>query len=198
MNTDKRLFSQKLRHWLDGSSNKTFESLNEAFAEKSFAVAILILMAVPALPIPTGGVTHVFEVIAIILAAQMLIGRKQIMQPKKFKNVRPGKTMERTAIPKLIDLISWFEKRFKPRHSSSFQMALVSRAIAVLLMIFIAFAFMAPPFSGLDTLPSLGAVIICLSIVLDNLFLTAIGLTVGLIGIAVVLELGKIIINLFG
>ena len=35
----------------------------------------MILLGVPALPLPTGGVTHVFEVITVLLAAQLVVGR---------------------------------------------------------------------------------------------------------------------------
>lgn len=197
-NKDKsELFSHRLQIWLNSKTHKTFESLNLAFAEKSFAVAILILMAVPALPIPTGGITHVFEIIAMLLAGEMILGLKAIWLPERWRKLRPGKLMEKKAIPKLVSLISWFEKRFKPHHKSTFEVSFVSRFIGLLLIGFTVTAFLAPPFSGLDTLPSLGVVIICLSIILDNLLLMLIGAIVGSLGLALILELGKIIVNLF-
>ena len=52
--------------------------MNDVFAEKSFAVTIMLLMFVPALPLPTGGATHVFEAITVLLAAQMVLGRSAI------------------------------------------------------------------------------------------------------------------------
>lgn len=69
-------FTDELEHWLRGDDPKTLGSLAEVFAEKSFAVTILLLMFVPALPLPTGGVTHVFEGIAVVIAAQMVLGRR--------------------------------------------------------------------------------------------------------------------------
>lgn len=192
-----KLFSHRLEAWLRLKTHKTFESLNEAFAEKSFAVAILILMSVPALPIPTGGITHVFEIIAMLLAGEIVLGFKAIWLPRRWRQLRPGKVMEQKALPKLIGLISWFEKRFKPHHKSTFEQTVVSRFIGLLIIGFTVTAFFAPPFSGLDTLPSLGVVIICLSIILDNLFLMLIGTLVGALGLAVILQLGKIIVDLF-
>ena len=59
------LFSGQLEAWLRTNGTKTVGSLADLFGERSFAVTILFLMFVPALPLPTGGVTHVFEVIAI-------------------------------------------------------------------------------------------------------------------------------------
>ena len=51
--------SEALERWLEGTSDKTVGSLIDVFEEKSFAVLFVVLMAVPALPAPTGGVTHV-------------------------------------------------------------------------------------------------------------------------------------------
>lgn len=191
------LFSLKLEAWLKSKTHKTFKSLNDVFGEKSFAVAILILMAVPALPIPTGGITHVFEIIAMLLAGEMVVGLREIWLPERWRKLRPGKLMEKRAIPKLVSLIRWFEKRFKPHHKTTLEMTIVSRFIGLLLIGFIVTAFLAPPFSGLDTLPSLGVVIICLSIILDNIILMLIGAIVGALGLALILELGKVIINFF-
>ena len=68
MTTDAGAFSDDLESWLHTDEKKTLGSLGDVFAEKSFAVAIMLLMFLPALPIPTGGVTHVFEAIAALLA----------------------------------------------------------------------------------------------------------------------------------
>ena len=56
-------FSKQLEDWLKSDSPKTLGGLGAVFEEKSFAVAILLLMFIPALPLPTGGITHVFEAI---------------------------------------------------------------------------------------------------------------------------------------
>ncbi len=61
-------FSDQLERWLRSDETKTLGALGDVFAEKSFAVTILLLMFVPALPLPTGGISHVFEAITIVLA----------------------------------------------------------------------------------------------------------------------------------
>ena len=66
--------------------------MNDVFAEKSFAVTIMLLMFVPALPLPTGGVTHVFEAITVLLAAQMVLGRRTIWLPARWKRRDLGAT----------------------------------------------------------------------------------------------------------
>ena len=44
----------------------------------------MLLLGVPALPLPTGGVTHVFEIIAVLLAVQLIVGRDDIWVPTKW------------------------------------------------------------------------------------------------------------------
>lgn len=58
--------SDRIEQWARGDAPKTLGSLIEVFGEKSFAVIFVILLGVPALPLPTGGATHVFEVIAAL------------------------------------------------------------------------------------------------------------------------------------
>ncbi|HSX27262.1 MAG TPA: hypothetical protein VLG25_00600, partial [Patescibacteria group bacterium] len=62
----KKVFSSDLEDWLNSDTKKTFDSFNEVFAEGSFAVFIILLLAIPALPLPTGGISHVFEIIAML------------------------------------------------------------------------------------------------------------------------------------
>ena len=72
-------FSDQLERWLRSDGTKTLGALSEVFAEKSFAVTIVLLMFVPALPLPTGGISHVFEVITVVLAAEMVLGRRTVL-----------------------------------------------------------------------------------------------------------------------
>ncbi len=95
-------FSDKLETWLNSKSPKTLGSISDTFAEKAFAVSILLLMALPALPIPTGGITHVFETAAIILASQLVIGRKTFWLPGflgRLKLGTPAKAAILSSVP---------------------------------------------------------------------------------------------------
>ena len=69
---DDELLSDELERWLQSDRPKTIGGLVELFQEKSFAVLFVVLLAIPALPLPTGGVTHVFEVIAMLLALELV------------------------------------------------------------------------------------------------------------------------------
>ena len=57
-------------------------------------------------------------------------------------------------------------------------------------MLFAVGAAVAPPFSGLDTLPALGAVIVCLAVILEDIAIYVAGTAVGLGGIALIVTIG--------
>src|SRR5690349_1307171 len=58
--------SDEIERWLHESSDHTVGALLDLFGKKSFAVLFIILLGVSALPLPTGGATHVFDVIAVL------------------------------------------------------------------------------------------------------------------------------------
>src|SRR3990167_2163409 len=93
------LFSQELEDWLKSKKPKTLAGLDEVFGERSFAVIFLGLMSLPALPIPTGGITHVLELIVMILALELIAGRRNIWLPAKWKSYKLNKTVEAKAVP---------------------------------------------------------------------------------------------------
>src|SRR5882672_9110154 len=95
-------FSDELERWLQSDEPKTLGAMGDVFAEKSFAVTILLLMFVPSLPLPTGGITHVFEVIVVLLSAQMVVGRTTIWLPERWKKRELGKTLTGKAIPFIV------------------------------------------------------------------------------------------------
>ena len=153
-------FSDQLERWLESDEPKTLGTMGDVFAEKSFAVTILLLMFVPALPLPTGGITHVFEVITVLLAAQMVLGRRTIWLPKRWQRRELGATLTGKAIPFIVRRVRWFERFSHPRAAALFNQRWFLRFLGLELMAFaIAAAGIAPPFSGLDTLPALGAVV---------------------------------------
>lgn len=175
----------------------SLDQLLNIFKERSFGVLLVLLLAIPALPLPTGGLTHIFEIIAMFIVLQMIIGRKSIWLPKKWLDKNLSKSFRNTALPKIIRLISFVEKFARPRFSNLFKNRLFLQSIGLVCLIFIVAAFLAPPFSGLDTLPSLGVVIIGLSLIFEDLILTILGSLIGIVGLALVVALGKIVLYLF-
>src|SRR6202140_4425008 len=79
--------SDELERWLSGAGEKTLGSLVELFQEKSFALLFVLLLGVPALPLPTGGATHVFEIIAALLALELIAGRDRIWLPERWREL---------------------------------------------------------------------------------------------------------------
>lgn len=189
-------FSKTLEEWLHSNKPKTLESLNEVFAEKTFAIAFLILMSFAALPIPTGGLTYVFEVITILLATEMLIGRQNIWLPKRWQNKHLGKTFKTKTIPAIIKFVRWFEKYSRPRLKYLTENQLSVKAIAFIVIIFTLAAALAPPFSGLDTLPALGVILLSLGMILFDSFILMLGFVVGTTGIVIIISFAAIVTRL--
>jgi hypothetical protein len=189
-------FSDELERWLESDQPKTLGSMNAVFAERAFAVSILVLMVVPAFPLPTGGVTHVLEVIAVVLAAEMVIGRRTIWVPSRWKGRELGATLTGKALPFLLRRIRQVERVSRPRGRWLYARGWFKRVLGLVLMAFAISAALAPPFSGLDTLPALGAVAVALSIILEDVVVLAIGLGIGTGGIVLILTVGAALVRL--
>jgi len=188
--TAERDFSDELEEWLRGDAPKTVGALGHAFEERGFAVTILLLMFVPALPLPTGGITHVFEVITVVLALQMVLGRRTIWLPRRFKERELGTSITEKAVPFISRRIRWFERFSKPRLAGLFDQRWFIRVVGLVIIVFTVGAAVAPPFSGLDTLPALGVVMICLSIILGDVIVLGAGVLIGTGGILLIITIG--------
>ncbi|HSX47679.1 MAG TPA: exopolysaccharide biosynthesis protein [Patescibacteria group bacterium] len=188
-------FGKKLELWLKGNEPKTLNSLISVFDEKSFAVAFIFLLFIPALPLPTGGITHIFEIVAMLLAIEMILGRKTIWLPKRWQNLNISSLTK--ALPKILNKINWIEKHSKPHLKGLLKNSLLIRLTGFILFIFCLSAFLAPPFSGLDTLPSLAVVLLGLSLIFEDIYIYISGILVGIIGIGLVISLGVALFNSF-
>ena len=112
-------FSDQLEAWLESDEPKTLGALGAVFEEKSFAVTVLLLMFLPALPLPTGGITHVFELITVLLTAQMVVGRRTIWLPERLQRRELGTALTGKAIPFIVRRVRWFEHFSRPRGGAS-------------------------------------------------------------------------------
>lgn len=186
----RKLFSDELEAWLSSDDTKTLGSLHHVFGEKSFAVAFLILLFIPALPVPTGGLSHVTEAIAIVLAAQMAVGRRALWIPKGLKHRSIGKTTQEKALPFMMRRIRWLENYSKPRLGGSLDSWPARSTLGIIILLFCIMAFISIPFSGLDTLPSLGVVVIALGIILEDVVLIIAGTILGCIGTGIIIASG--------
>ncbi|MDQ1458458.1 MAG: hypothetical protein QOH28_4078 [Actinomycetota bacterium] len=194
--TAEREFSDELEDWLRADTPKTLGDLGDAFKEKSFAVTILLLMFLPALPLPTGGITHVFEVITIFVALQMVLGRRTIWLPRRWKKRELGATITGKAVPFIIRRVRWFEKFSRPRLAQLFRQREFIRVVGLIIIGLTAAAAIAPPFSGLDTLPALGVVAIALAIILEDAVVLGIGVLIGTGGVVLIVTIGAALARL--
>lgn len=190
-------FSKVLESWLKSGKDTSLAGLIQVFAEKSFAIIFLLMMALPALPIPTGGITHVTELIAMLLCLELIIGRKTIWLPKRWTAINVHKTLSGKAGSRLMGVIRWFERFSRKRGGDVMTQQLVVSIIGVVILLFTAAAFIAPPFSGLDTLPALGVVVISLGLILEDVLFVLAGILIGISGIGVELALGKALFSGF-
>jgi hypothetical protein len=190
--------SDELERWLADDGEKTLRSLIDVFGEKSFALLFVLLLGVPALPLPTGGATHVFEIIAALVAVELIAGRKQIWLPRRwFALELTGKRRQRF-IAALMRMIRRLERLSRPRMRFLFHHRLTSVVFGALVVAGSAGAFFAPPFTGLDTLPSLGVVLISLGVLLEDVLVVIVGVLVGAAGVALEIVLGSAAINSLG
>lgn len=190
-------FSNRLSHWLKNKKPKTLASIEEVFGEKTFAIALLLLLFIPALPIPTGGISHLTELVGMLLALEMIIGRRTIWLPKSLSSRTISDTTVHKAIPFIEKRIRWFEKFSRPRLTKLLKDRLFRSFLGLVFFIFCLGAFLAPPFSGLDTLPALGVVIMSLGLILEDVAVLIIGIIIGSAGLAINIGLGSALINLF-
>jgi hypothetical protein len=187
----KALWSDRLSSWLGSDHPKTLAGLRDAFGNESFSLGILILMAVPALPLPTGGVTHLFEVIAFLLAIGLMTGGR-LRLPKRWIHRTLPKGVHHTLLPRLIRWTRWYERHVHPIGGRLLNSPVGLRVVGALLSICIIAAFIAPPFSGLDTLPSLGAVCMAAALLLEDIRLMLAGCVLAGVGIGLIVTLGAL------
>ena len=108
-------FSDELEGWLNSEGDKTLGSLLELFGRRSFAVVFVLLLGVPALPIPTGGATHVFEVIAMLLSLELIVGREEVWLPRRWRTLELGGERRRRFLHAMLRMIRRLERVSRPR-----------------------------------------------------------------------------------
>jgi hypothetical protein len=167
----------------------------ETFEQKSFAVLFVLLLGVPALPIPTGGATHVLEAIAMLLALQLLVGREKVWLPRRWRAITLTGPKRARLLERLLRLIRWLERRSHPRGRFVFGGRASNTAFGALVMVGTVAAFVAPPFAWLDTLPALGVVLLSLGVLLEDALIAAAGIAVGAGGIALVVLLSRAVMR---
>jgi hypothetical protein len=191
VSVDEEKLSDELERWLTGKGDKTVGGLVTVFGERSFAVLFVLLLAVPALPLPTGGATHVFELIAILGAIQLVAGRDEIWLPRRWRAIQLVGDKRERFLRALLRLIRGLERISRPRLAFLFDNRAGRTVFGLLVIGASVAAFLAPPFTGLDTLPALGAVLISVSVLLKDALILVLGLVAGAAGVILEVVLGE-------
>jgi hypothetical protein len=187
--------SQLLKDWRDTPGDKTLGGLIDTIGPRSFALLFIILLGLPALPVPTGGVTHVLEVVAMLLALQLIVGRKTVWMPDRWRGTQFEEGNKAKFIDGLINTTTKLERYSKPRLTWLFGYwwSDVLYGIAVLLGTLA--AFLAPPFTGLDTVPALGVVILSVGVIMQDIAFVAAGVILIAGGAVLEVTIGDAVYN---
>src|ERR1044071_1854116 len=142
-----RYISVKLEEWVESDRKKTIGDLVDTFGPRSFAILFIVLMAFPALPLPTGGVSHVLEIVAMLLALELIIGRREVWIPERYRD-KELKGLANTKFQQaLLKRIRWLERFSRPRFSRLLETRVTRTLIGMVVFGLCLPAFLAPPLS---------------------------------------------------
>lgn len=139
-----------------------------------------------------------FEIIAVLVALELIAGRENIWLPERWRRLELAGNKQRRFITALIKVIRGLERVSRPRLRFAFGHRVSNIAFGLLVIVGSVGAFVAPPFTGLDTLPSLGVVLLSLGVLLEDILVVAAALVVVAAGIILELVLGGAAIHSVG
>lgn len=189
--------SQELADWLQ-REDRTPGSLVDAFGSRSFPVLFVVLLALPALPLPTGGASHVLELICALVALQTIVGRREVWLPRRWREHKLTGAGQQRLAEATLKLVRRFEAVSRPRLPFLLSGRASEIALGLLAICGSAAAFLAPPFTGLDTLPALGVVVLSLGVLLQDALVAVAGVLIELVGIALIVLVGGVAFTALG
>jgi hypothetical protein len=140
----------------------------------------------------------VFEIIAVLLALQLIAGRDRIWLPQRWRQLQLAGQQRQRFITGLMKMIRRLERFSRPHLRFLFDHRLSNIVFGLLVIGGSAGAFLAPPFTGLDTLPALGVVLLSLGVLLTDIVVVMVALVVGVTGVVLEVVLGSAAIHLVG
>jgi hypothetical protein len=139
----------------------------------------------------------VFEAAVMLLCLELIVGRNEVWLPRRWRE-REFHALSRPQVrAALLRRIRWFERWSRPRWSGLLEWRGAQVAFGAVTFVLTLTAFLAPPFSGLDTLPSMGVVVLSLGVLLGDAVIAALGVAIGSAGVLVVVGLGRAVAELF-
>jgi hypothetical protein len=140
----------------------------------------------------------VFEIVAVLLALQLIAGREHIWLPQRWRALQLAGERQQRFIHALLRMIRRLERISRPRFVFLFEHRLSNVVFGLLVIGGCAGAFLAPPFTGLDTLPALGVVLLSLGVLLEDVLVCVAGVLVGVAGVVLEVVLGKAVLHGIG
>jgi hypothetical protein len=140
----------------------------------------------------------VFEALAMLLAFQMIANRDRIWLPRRWRGIDVAGPNQQRLTTALMNAVRGLERRSRPRLTFMFGHRLSNVAFGILVLGGSIAAFLAPPFSGLDTLPALGVVSLSLGVLLEDFVVVIAGVVVGVVGVVLEVALARLAIDALG
>lgn len=162
------------------STKVTLSDILNLAGERTFGFLFVLLSFPSALPIPAPGYSTPFGLVMLLLAVQLIVGRRRPWLPKKWQ----GHAFERTQVQGVMKSgLPWLrrlESLSKPRlaHICTSLPGRVVMGIAIALMSI----SMMIPIPGTNTLPAMGIFVTGFGLLDDDGFISLAGLVVCVMG----------------
>jgi len=125
------------------------------------------------------------------VSEQLIAGREKVWLPRRWRTTELAGPRRQRFTRGLLRMIRRLERFSRPRARFLFDHRASNAVFGGLVAAGSLAAFLAPPFTGLDTLPSLGVVLISLGVLLEDIAIVAAGGVVGAAGVALEIFLGR-------
>ena len=127
----------------------------------------------------------------MLLALELIVGRRRVWLPERWRAREIGPATRERLSEGLLPRIRWIERHSHARLGFLLEHRLSGVVYGAVTLVLVVTAFLAPPFTGLDTIPSLGVLLISLGVLLEDPVLGVLGFVVGAAGVLVVFLLGR-------
>jgi hypothetical protein len=126
----------------------------------------------------------------VLVALQLIVGRSKIWLPARWCKLELAGARRQRFLAGLMRMIRRLERLSRPRLRFLFDHRASRAVFGALVVGGSTAAFLAPPFTGLDTLPSLGVVLLSLGMLLEDFLVVLVALVVGLAGVVLEIVIG--------